>query len=83
MKNLINVRVKLLGTLSSCCRIPCPAAGLDLELPVDTTVADLVKGLGIEKERVAIVTINGFLAKADDRVPDNATVKLIQPISGG
>lgn len=79
----MRIKVKLLGTLSSCCRLPYPAAGLDLEVPVDMTVADLVARLVIEKERVAIVTINGYLAKADDTISNNAIVKLIQPISGG
>lgn len=79
----MHVRVKLLGTLSSCYQGPYTAAGLDLEIPAGSTVADLVERIGIPKDRVAIVTINGFLAKADDRVPENAIVKLIQPISGG
>ena len=80
---LMHVRVKLLGTLASCYRGHYAAAGLDLEVPAGLTVTDLVERLGIEKERVAIVTINGFLAKAADRVPENAIVKLIQPIAGG
>ncbi len=79
----MNVRVKLLGTLSTCYQGSYTSAGLDLEVPVGLTVADLVARTGIPKEQVAIVSINGILAKAGDQVPENAIVKLIQPITGG
>jgi len=79
----MNVRVKLLGTLSACYQGSYTSAGLDIEVPVGVTVADLVARTGIPKEQVAIVTINGILAKAGDRVPGNALVKFIQPITGG
>jgi sulfur carrier protein ThiS len=79
----MNIRVKLLGTLSTCYQGSYTPSGLDLEVPASLTVADLVARIGIPKEQVAIVSINGILAKADDQVPENAIVKLIQPITGG
>lgn len=79
----MNVRLKLLGTLSSCYQGPYTQAGLDMEVPVGSTVAVLVERTGIPKDRVAIITINGFLAKAGDRVPENAVVKFMQPVTGG
>lgn len=79
----MHVHLKLLGTLSSCYPGHYLPAGLDLEIPAGTTVAELVERSGIPKERVAIVTVNGILAKADDRVPENAAVKFIQPLTGG
>ncbi|MDP3479905.1 MAG: MoaD/ThiS family protein [Desulfoprunum sp.] len=77
------VRLKLLGTLSSCYPGHYPPAGLNIEIAAGATVADLVERSGIAQERVAIVTINGVLAKAGDRVPENAVVKFMQPVTGG
>lgn len=79
----MHVRVKLLGTLPSYYRHDYPAAGLDLELPAGATIRDLVAATGIPEDRVAIVTINNLLAKADAPVPEHAVVKLMQPLAGG
>lgn len=79
----MRARVRLLGTLSSHWRGQYPPAGIDIDIDGGATVADLVDATGIARERVAIVTVNGLLAKADDRVPDGAVVKLMQPITGG
>lgn len=77
------VRVKFLGTLSALYQGKYPPAGVDIELPVGGTVADLVDTTGIDRKKVAIVTINGLLAKADDVVPENAVVKFMQSVTGG
>jgi sulfur carrier protein ThiS len=79
----MQVRVKLLGTLPSLYPSDYPEAGLQLELPERTTVAELVGVLGIPPERVAIVAINGMLARAGDRIPENGLVKLMQGLAGG
>lgn len=79
----MRVRLKLLGTLPSCYRGNYTPAGLDMELPAGATVADLLARSGIPQERVAIVTVNGLLAKATDRLPARAVVKFIQPAVGG
>lgn len=83
VNDFIHIRIKLLGTLPSRFRHPYAAAGLDLKVPDGLTVGELVERLEIPKERVAMIAINGYLAKADDRIPDRAIVKLIQPIAGG
>ena len=77
------VRVKFLGTLSALYQGKYPSAGVDIELQVGGTVADLVDTTGIDRKKVAIVTINGLLAKADDVVPENAVVKFMQSVTGG
>ncbi|RPH39757.1 MAG: hypothetical protein EHM86_07000 [Desulfobulbaceae bacterium] len=77
------VRVKFLGTLSALYQGHYTPIGVDIELPLGGTVADLVDATGIERKKVAIVTINGLLAKADDVVPENAAVKFMQPVTGG
>ena len=77
------VRVKFLGTLSALYQGNYPPAGVDIELPVGGTVADLVDTTGIDRKKVAIITINGLLAKADDVVPENSVVKFMQSVTGG
>lgn len=79
----MHVRLKLLGTLTSYYQGHYTPAGIGIEIPAGATVADLVDATGIARERVAIVTINGLLAKADERVPENAVVKFMQPVTGG
>lgn len=79
----MKVRVKLLGTLPSCRPGHYPAAGLDIDVPLGSTVAEVAERIGLPRDKVAIVAIDGLLAKADDRVPENAVVKFIQPIAGG
>ena len=79
----MQVRVRLLGTLSACFQGQYPPAGINIEIPAGATVADVVDAAGIPRERVALVTVNGLLAKADDRVPEHAVVKFMQPIIGG
>ena len=79
----MKVRIRLLGTLPSYYPGPYTTEGIEIEIPPESTVADLVDATGIDRRRVAIVTINGLLAKSDDRVPENAVAKLMQPVAGG
>lgn len=79
----MQVRVKLLGTLSSEYPSEYPEAGLLLELPEGATVHDLVCLLGIPQARVGIVTIDNVLAKAEDQLSENGQVKLMHGLAGG
>jgi len=75
--------VKLYGTLPCYCSGIYPISGLEVEISDNTTVADLVDLVGLTRERVALVSINGLLCKAHNLVPDGADVKFFQPLSGG
>gem|GEM_PF-1687878 len=79
----VQVRVKLLGTLPSSYRGIYPPEGLILGVPAKTTISGLVDMLGIPREQVALVTINGLLAKADDPAVENAVIKMMQHLAGG
>lgn len=57
--------------------------GLELEFPDNTDAAALVDHLGIPKSKVGIVSVNGDQVKQDAILPDNALVKVFQPIFGG
>ncbi|MGA6924148.1 MAG: hypothetical protein WBY88_00625 [Desulfosarcina sp.] len=79
----MRVQIKLLGTLPSHFPGSYPASGIEVELPDNASVADMVATTGIPEARLGIVTVNGRLAKAADSIPDNAEVKLFQKIAGG
>jgi sulfur carrier protein ThiS len=79
----MQVRVKLLGILPSYYAGSYTEAGLNLDIPTGSTINDLVEVVGIPRERIAIVTINDVLAKADHPVPENGVIKLMHRLAGG
>ncbi|PHR26826.1 MAG: hypothetical protein COA36_11060 [Desulfotalea sp.] len=79
----MQVHVKLYGTLPKLYLGDYPKTGLDVAAWQGLTVAELVQLVPLPHNQVAIVSINGFLAKAADAVPQNAQVKFFQPINGG
>jgi hypothetical protein len=79
----VKARVKLLGTLPAHYDGSYSAEGIELSLPEDATLIDVVERIGIPRERLGIITINGSLAKAPDAVPEGAEVKFFQKIAGG
>jgi hypothetical protein len=79
----VRARIKLLGTLPSHFSGSYPVSGIKIDLPDNATVAAVVEIIGIPKERLGMVTVNGILARAFDLVPDDAEVKFFQSIAGG
>ena len=79
----MRVCVKLFGTLPRYYFGTYPDTGLDVEISKNTSVAELVELLKLPRKFIAIVTINGMLAKGNEVVPDSAEVKLFQTFSGG
>ena len=79
----MQVSVKLFGTLPSYYAGDYPPLGLKVECRRGISVAELVQFLQLPQEHIAIVSINGRLAKAKDIVPDSAEVKLFQALHGG
>lgn len=79
----MHVYVKLFGTLPQYYPGDYPNSGLDVEIWQDISVGELVELVHLSQEHVAIVSINGRLAKASDVVPDGSEVKFFQALSGG
>jgi molybdopterin converting factor small subunit len=79
----MSVQVKLYGTLPDVYPGDYPEGGLFVSTGNQITVAELVDLLRIPRDRVSLVSINGRLSKAEDRVPDGAVVKFFQPLHGG
>jgi molybdopterin converting factor small subunit len=79
----MHVRVRLFGTLPKYYPGIYPQSGLDVVVWKDICVAELVDLMHLPQEQVVIVSINGRLAKANNKIPDNAEVKFFQHLSGG
>ncbi len=79
----MQVCLRLFGTLPSYYQGDYPPTGLDLETVHNISVAELIEFVELPQEQVAIVSINGMLAKAADTIPARAEVKFFQPLNGG
>ncbi len=79
----MKVRIKLYGTLSKSCTGYDPTTGIEMEIPGDTRVGDLLDKLNISRASIGLVSMDETLVKADDRVLDGSEVKFFQPICGG
>ncbi|TKB26809.1 sulfur carrier protein ThiS [Desulfopila sp. IMCC35006] len=79
----MKIRLKLYGTLPAHYPGLYPDSGLIVDISENTTVADLVERVKLPQEHVAIVAINGMLAKAEDVLPEGAEIKFFQPLNGG
>ena len=79
----MKIHLKLFGTLPAHYPGIYPDSGLIVEIPENTTVAELVERVQLSREHVAIIALNGILVKAETLVPDGAKVKFFQPLNGG
>jgi sulfur carrier protein ThiS len=79
----MKITVKVHGTLTKYLSEYDPEKGLDLEFPDHADAATLIDYLGIPRSKVGMVSVNGQPASAGDPFPDQAVVKVFQPIFGG
>jgi sulfur carrier protein ThiS len=79
----MKIKVKVHGTLMKYLPNYDHGTGVDLELPGNSIVDEVIKKLGIPEDKVSLVSVNGRLAKAEDRLKQNDVVKVFQHIFGG
>jgi sulfur carrier protein ThiS len=79
----MKVCVKLYGTLSL--RVPGyeNSRGIEIELAKGATVKDLLDHLKISKSQGAVVTIDGRIQKAGDKIPEGVHARVFQSVGGG
>ncbi|MGA9347752.1 MAG: MoaD/ThiS family protein [Anaerolineae bacterium] len=79
----MKVKVKLYGTLSQ--RFPGyqPSQGIEVEIPEEATVKDLLALLEISASQGAVVIAEGRILKADDKMRPGVPVNVLQAIGGG
>ena len=79
----MKITVKLYGTLSH----PFPgyqhSQGLEIEISDGATVKDLLTLLEISESRKAVVTIEGRIVKAEDKMGEGDHVQVFEAIHGG
>lgn len=57
--------------------------GLVLEFDTSVDAAFVIRHLKLPVSKIGMVTVNGRIAAPDDMLPDNAVVKIFQPVFGG
>ena len=53
------------------------------DLPVGSTIQDVVRALGAEEREVSLVTVNGTVMPMDSEVPPEANLVLVTVMGGG
>ena len=79
----MKVKVKLYGTLSSNVPEYKPSQGIEVEIPDDATVKDLLAYLEISETRGAAVIANGRVLNANDELQNGSSLDVFQSIHGG
>jgi sulfur carrier protein ThiS len=79
----VKIHVRLLGTLGKHCQDHDPRTGMELDVPKDAQVQDIVEILGLPADRIGFVSVDGELVEGEDTVREGATVKFFHPIRGG
>jgi len=79
----MEVTVKVFGTF--CQRFPDyePSQGMQITVPDEATVRDLVACLGLSQAREAVVIAEGRVLEAGDRLRPGVPVNIMQAIGGG
>jgi molybdopterin converting factor small subunit len=76
------VEIRLYATLRG--HVPAAAAGvLSMEVPEGSTVAEVLKMMGIELAEVHIIMINGVSRSLDNVLHNGDRLGLFPPVGGG
>ena len=79
----MKVRVKLFGTLGLDFPGYDPLKGMDVDIPDDARVKDLLAHLDIPPTKGCFVTMNNCIAKEGDKLVNNAMIIILQALAGG
>ena len=79
----MKIRVILFGTLSKSYSVHDPVYGMEIEIPEDSTVGDLISHIDLPAKKFGMISMDGNLVKAGKLLHENAVVRVFQPIFGG
>ncbi len=79
----MKIRVILFGTLSKSYPVHDPVYGMEVEIPEDSTVGDLISHMDLPAKKFGMISMDGQLVKAVNPLQENAVVRVFQPIFGG
>ena len=79
----MKVLIKLFSVLSDYVPDYNSQEGVETELPDGSTVADLLSHLGIPMSKSPVVSCMGRVLQPADTIPEDSTLHVFQPLSGG
>ena len=79
----MKVRVRLFGTFRQRFAGYQHSQGMEVEIPEEVTVKDLLAVLDLSESRGAVVIAEGRVLKADDRLQPGVPVDVMQAMGGG
>jgi sulfur carrier protein ThiS len=79
----VRLTVKLYGTLSRSFDEYDHLSGLEVNIPEEAFIQDLLDYLNLSSERLGMIYMDGKLLNKKSRLKDGTQIKIFQPISGG
>jgi sulfur carrier protein ThiS len=79
----LRVTVKLYGTLSRSFDEYDHLSGLEVIIPEQASIHDLLVFLNLSSERLGMIYMDGRCLNKKSRLKDGAQIKIFQPIAGG
>ena len=79
----MKLNIKLYGTLSRSFDDYDHLSGLDVLLPEESSIQDLLAYLNILPNRVGMILMDGKPVQKDTQLKNDAQIKILQPIAGG
>ena len=79
----MKIQVILYGTLPKGFPGYDPNHGLEVELADGSSVGDLVESLRIPSSKLGLISVEGAMVKAQDKLSNRDCVRIFQPIAGG
>ena len=79
----MRLTVKLYGTLSRSFDEYDHLSGLEVNIPDEASIHDLLDYLNLSSERLGMIYMDGKVLNKKSRLKDGAQIKIFQPISGG
>ena len=79
----LRLTIKLYGTLSRSFDEYDHLSSLEVNIPGEASINDLLDYLNLSFERLGMIYMDGKLLNKKSRLKDGAQIKIFQPISGG
>jgi sulfur carrier protein ThiS len=79
----MNLKVRLFGTFQDLYPDYDRVEGLSIDIPLGTTVGELLELLGIKENTGVLVISEGRVMRKSDELVNNSEIRIMQPIYGG